>query len=148
MAGSFGSAGDDDVISGINVTPLVDVVLVLLIIFMITAPAIYQSAIRVQLPQASTGEAAEKSALEFTITKDGKLALNKEVIEWSTLSARLQTLRPKTASSHSDQASSSDQTAIINADKDASHGTVIKLIDALRAVGIMKFALNTESSTN
>jgi biopolymer transport protein ExbD len=57
MAGGF--QADDDVISGINITPLVDVVLVLLIIFMITAPVIYQSAIKVKLPQAKSGEDLE-----------------------------------------------------------------------------------------
>jgi biopolymer transport protein ExbD len=55
MAGAFDS-GDDELIAGINVTPLVDVVLVLLVIFLITAPVIYQSAIKVQLPKASSGE--------------------------------------------------------------------------------------------
>ena len=138
MAGAFGTSSDDDVISGINVTPLVDVVLVLLIIFMITAPVIYQSAIKVQLPQAKTGEQAEKSALEFTLTKDGLLTLNKEALTWETLPARLSPFKNHTP----------DQTAVINADKATSHGAVIKLIDALRTVGITRFALSTNSEVS
>ena len=84
MAGGFGATTEDDPISGINVTPLVDVVLVLLIIFMITAPVLYQSAIQVQLPKASTGEKAEKSPLEFSITIDGIISWGKEEMDLKT----------------------------------------------------------------
>lgn len=137
MAGNFGSASDDDLISGINVTPLVDVVLVLLIIFMITAPVLYQAAIKVQLPHTKTGDAAQKSPLDFTLTKEGKLAWNKESLDWSVLATRLKALGPKL----------SDETATINADTDTSHGTVIRLMDALREAGMTRFALTVESSS-
>jgi biopolymer transport protein ExbD len=135
MAGSFGST-DDDFISGINVTPLVDVVLVLLIIFMITAPVIYQSAIKVQLPKAKSGEQAQKSPMSFTLTKDGALAWDKEVMDWQTLQQRLTTLGNRAA----------DETAIISADTATPHGVVIRLMDALRQAGLTHFALNVESS--
>src|SRR6476659_6646273 len=95
MAGGFGSTSEDDVISGINVTPLVDVVLVLLIIFMITAPVLYQSAIKVQLPKAKTGEQSNKSPLSFSISKEGSLAWGKEKIDWVTLTTRLTGLGDK-----------------------------------------------------
>ncbi|MGZ3688499.1 MAG: ExbD/TolR family protein [Bdellovibrionota bacterium] len=133
MAANLG--GDDDVISGINVTPLVDVVLVLLIIFMITAPVLYQSAIKVQLPKAKSGDEAQKSPLNFTITKDSKLNLDKEEIPWETLGARLAALKEKTG----------QETAIISADEMTPHGQVIKLMDALRQAGITRFALNVEA---
>ena len=135
MAGSFGSSADDDLISGINITPLVDVVLVLLIIFMITAPVIYQSAIKVQLPQASTGEKNQKGPLNFTLSKDGKLTWEKEEIDWRSLELRLKGLGPKAA----------EETAIISADQATPHGTVIRLMDALRQAGLTRFALNVES---
>lgn len=135
MAGAFGGSGDDDVISGINVTPLVDVVLVLLIIFMITAPVIYQSAIKVQLPKAKTGEEAQKSPLSFSLTKEGTLLWDKEVIDWKTLAQRLSAMGPKTA----------EQTAVISADQATPHGTVIQLMDALRQAGLVRFALNVEA---
>src|ERR1700757_1089270 len=85
-------SGDEAFISGINVTPLVDVVLVLLIIFLITAPVIYQSAIKVQLPRAQTGEETRKSPLDFTISKDGQLSWNKEAVDWNALPQRLAAL--------------------------------------------------------
>ena len=136
MAGGFRSSGDDDVISGINITPLVDVVLVLLIIFMITAPVIYQSAIKVQLPKAHTGEQAEKSPLNFTITKEGDLTMDKEHIDWDTLKLRLNSLGTPAA----------DAVAIISADQATPHGTVIRLMDALRMAGLARFALNVETA--
>jgi biopolymer transport protein ExbD len=133
MAGGFNT--DDDLIAGINVTPLVDVVLVLLIIFMITAPALYQSAIKVQLPKAKSGEETQKSPLNFSISKDGGLAWDKEKMDWDTLGQRLAALGPKAA----------DETAIISADTATPHGTVIRLMDALRQAGMTRFALNVEA---
>jgi biopolymer transport protein ExbD len=136
MAGQFGSSGDDEVFSGINITPLVDVVLVLLIIFMITAPVIYQSAIKVQLPKASTGDQSEKSPLAFTLTKEGTLLWDKEQIDWAALGKKLSAMGDKV----------SQETAIISADEATPHGTVIKLMDALRQAGLTRFALNVESA--
>jgi biopolymer transport protein ExbD len=133
MASSFQS--DDEVISGINVTPLVDVVLVLLVVFMITAPVIYQSAIKVKLPQARTGEEVQKSPLSFTITPAGDLILGQEKIEWDSLGQRLAAFGPKAA----------EETAVISADQTTPYGTVIKLMDILRQAGVTHFAQNVES---
>ena len=78
-------------LSEINIIPLVDVVLVLLIIFMITAPVIYQSAIKVQLPKIRSGESSEKSPFQFTIGRDGALHMGSEKIpDWSELPKRIQ----------------------------------------------------------
>src|SRR6478672_10353471 len=67
---------DSDMITDINVTPLVDIMLVLLIIFMLTANLIIAPSIKVDLPKASTGEGVEPSTIALTLTKDGKLYLN------------------------------------------------------------------------
>jgi biopolymer transport protein ExbD len=132
---SLSSLSDDETFSSINVTPLVDVVLVLLIIFMITAPAIYQSAIQVQLPKAKTGETTgKKSPLNFTIDTSGKLMWGKDAVSWDELPARLSALGP----------SITDQTAMISADAATPHGTVIRLMDALRQVGLTHFGLSVE----
>lgn len=135
MAGGAGfGSSDDDVISGINVTPLVDVVLVLLIIFLITAPVLYQSAIKVQLPKAATGEAAQKSPLQFTLDKSGQIQWDKEKLDWAGLSAKLTAMGDKAA----------QETAVISADKETAHGTVIRLMDTLRQAGLTRFALSVE----
>ena len=135
MAG-FASS-DEDMISGINVTPLVDVVLVLLVIFLMTAPVIYQSAIKVQLPKAHSGESNQKSPLSFTITKNGTVSWNNETVDWSLLPDRLKTLGPNLG----------EQSAMISADQATPHGTVIRLMDALRQAGLTHFALNVDTQS-
>ena len=140
MAGTSGSTdieGEDDVISGINVTPLVDVVLVLLIIFMITAPVIYQNAIKVQLPAAATGEAnQQRSPIEFTISKEGSLFWGKDAVTWETLGPRL---------SEAGKASGKEQMVMITADEATPHGVVIKLMDAVRQAGLSRIAVNVQA---
>src|SRR5215510_4589805 len=79
MAGTGSMYEDDDgggMITDINVTPLVDITLVLLIIFMVTASYIVQPALRVELPHAATGEDTVKTTLALELEKDGTLSLN------------------------------------------------------------------------
>lgn len=136
MAGTFGG-GDDESISGINVTPLVDVVLVLLVIFLMTAPVLYQSAIKVQLPKARTGEdASAKSPLNFTVNAEGKVYWNAEELSWERLGEKLKEMGSGIA----------EETAMISADQATPHGVVIKLMDALRASGLVRFALNVDGA--
>ena len=133
MAGGFGGS-DDEAISGINVTPLVDVVLVLLVIFLMTAPVLYQSAIKVQLPKASTGEEASKSPLNFTLNAAGDVFWNNEQLSWDALGVKLKALGEQSA----------ETTAMISADQTTPHGNVIRLMDVLRQYGLTRFALNVE----
>src|SRR6185312_14623210 len=91
---------------------------------------------KVKLPNAKTGESAEKSPLEFTISKEGELSLGKDHLDWEQLPARLSSLG----------STATDQTAVISADAATQHGTVVRLMDALRQAGITRFALNVESS--
>lgn len=137
MAGGSHSSGDEDLISGINITPLVDVVLVLLIIFLITAPTIYQAAIKVQLPRAASGEDAGKSALSFALTQEGALYWGRDPIDWKTLTRRLGALG----------GAAGEETALISADEATPHGTVIRLMDALRTAGLTRIALSVASRT-
>src|SRR6185295_7828151 len=67
---------ESDMITDINVTPLVDIMLVLLIIFMLTANLIIAPSIKVDLPKAATGEGVEPSTIALTLNRDGKLYLN------------------------------------------------------------------------
>ena len=71
--GSRLGGGDDDVISDINITPFVDIILVVLIIFMVTTSAIVESSIKINLPDAATGEATENISLGLTLKTDGAL---------------------------------------------------------------------------
>lgn len=138
MAGgaSFGDDEEGGVITEINVTPLVDIMLVLLIIFMLTANIITQQSIEVELPNAVTGETTESTTVAFTIDADGNVYLNGEAADEVSLRASLPTLVQE----------SEDIQAIIAADKSVSHGKVIWLIDLIRQLGIEKFALNIDPS--
>ena len=125
---------EEEIISSINITPLVDVVLVLLIIFMITAPVIYQAVIKVNLAKASTGEIVNEKQLNISVSKSGELLWNNDPIDWKDLDQRLKNLGEKV----------SEKTAIITADREATHGTVIELVDALRRQGLTHLAFNVE----
>jgi biopolymer transport protein ExbD len=129
------SGNDDDIIAAINVTPLVDVVLVLLIIFLITAPVLYQASMKIQLPKAKSAQPAQQSPYNFIITKDGELALDNKIIDWQSLPGML-----------SKDGDLSQKTAVISADTATPHGTVIHLLDLLRQGGLTHFALNVEAT--
>ncbi len=136
MAGGA-NIDDDDIISGINVTPLVDIMLVLLIIFMLTANIINNPAIQVDLPKAATGEGTEPTMLALTLTEDGGIFLNGEP-----------TSRPDLIQYLPEVAKSDDQAqALIAADKAVPHGKVIEIIDLVRQMGIYRFALNIDPNT-
>ncbi len=127
---------DDDIITGINVTPLVDIMLVLLIVFMLTANLIARPSIEVQLPQAATGQSAQPTTLALTLTKDGQLFLNGAPTDDAALRAYIPELAKSDPKAQ----------AIIAADKEVSHGRVIWLIDLVRSSGIYNFALNVDPS--
>jgi len=125
---------DDDLITEINVVPLVDIILVVLIVFMITASLIAKQAIEVELPQASTGEAPESTTLALTLTAAGDLYLNGTPTNEEILHAYLPEAIQKNEKIQ----------AIIAADQDVRHGDVVHLIDFVRQHGIYKFALNID----
>ena len=120
------------IITDINVTPLVDIMLVLLIIFMVTTSVIVRDSIPVKLPEAATGEAKKVSILAVTIGSDGKLGLNGEATTEAQIRAFIQ----------KEKAQVKKLEAVIAADKDVSHGKVVKIIDLVRSEGVTKFAIN------
>lgn len=133
MAGSIGD--DDDGINEINVTPMVDVMLVLLIIFMVTANYMTSQSIEMKLPKASTGAPNEQvQNLGFSIDKDSKLFLDGQPVNYGALTAILAEKK----------AAKPDISALISADVKTPHGEVVKLIDFIRKNGISNFAINVE----
>ena len=123
-------------IADINVTPLVDIMLVLLIIFMLTANLIAKQSIEVELPKASTGSTVEPTTLGITLTKAGRLFLNGEPVAADVLrSAVVEAIRKD------DKAQ-----AIIAADRLTSHGRVVWVIDLVKQAGIASFAINIDPS--
>jgi biopolymer transport protein ExbD len=134
MAGGVNDSGDEDVISGINVTPLVDVVLVLLIILMVTAQyAAERDSIPMDLPKAQTGDnAVIPSTLSVSIDKDGQFFLNAEQLSLEQMRGRVREAYKK----------DNETRAVIAADGRVSHAQVIRVIDLLRQEKVTKFAIN------
>ena len=137
MAGTLdGGGGRRGVISGINVTPLVDVVLVLLIILMVSSTYIVAQSLKVQLPKThSTDGTAEKPAT-ITLLKDGKLRWNEEPIVESALEEKLKAA----------VAADPEMSLVVSADKEVQHGNVVHVLDLAKLAGITKFAINVQQS--
>jgi biopolymer transport protein ExbD len=132
MAGS--SSSDDGEITGINVTPLVDIMLVLLIIFMVTATYIVKEAIEIDLPKAAAGGETTSKTLAIVITKDGKSYLDGVETTEAALVKKIQDAPEK----------KEDLQALISADKESMHGAVVHMLDVLKTQGITKFAIEIE----
>ena len=140
MAGTGPASGDDDdggqTISEINVTPLVDVTLVLLIIMMVAAPLIVNNpSIKVELPKAATGDETQKSTISLTLRKDGALYWGEQPVEESEAKKRID----------AEYQRNKDVQAIISADKGVPYGNVMHLIDLVKSLGVNKFALNIDA---
>lgn len=117
----------------INVIPLVDVVLVLLLIFMLTAPMMYRG-IDVQLPKTASKPTAIEERLVLTIAKDRLVYLNERPIPVATLETRLRELLQ----------GRTDRTIYIKADKDLSYGYVVETMDRVRRAGVERVGMVTE----
>jgi biopolymer transport protein ExbD len=142
MAGSISSSyGDDDEpISNINVTPLVDVTLVLLIVFMITVPAIVGSSrVKVNVPETTSVavDPTDNIPLTFALKKGegGKpiLYLNDKEIDEDGVKKMFSSWGKANA----------EQQVSLAADRDIDYGRVMKVIDLLESVGLKKLALDT-----
>ena len=116
-------------LSEINVTPFVDVMLVLLIIFMVTAPLLQQG-IDVDLPEAKGKEMSPADRTIITVKKDGKIYLDKASVTMDTLSATLSKNR--------------NREVFLKADKDVPYGMVVTVMGELRSIGIEKLGMITE----
>jgi biopolymer transport protein TolR len=131
MAGAANS-DDDEIISAINVTPLVDIVLVLLIVLMVTSNYLVNKSINVELPKAATGEATTPT-LSISLDVEGKLYLDGQGIDKPNLQQRI----------HAAYAADKDIKAVISADGRVTHAQVVSVIDLLRSEKVTKFAINT-----
>lgn len=125
---------DRTALSEINVIPLVDIMLVLLIIFMVTAPFMQQG-IDVNLPEAK-GKALsqEEERIILTITKDNQIFINKNPISLSGLREKLRKIYERKA----------DKEIFLRADKDVSYGFVVKTMAEIKGAGIERLGMITE----
>ncbi|MCU0655713.1 MAG: biopolymer transporter ExbD [Polyangiaceae bacterium] len=137
MAGTTSGSGRGrrGAIVGINVTPMVDVVLVLLVIMMVSATYIVAQSLKVELPKTASSDESTTSIAAVTITREGKLFFNQEPVDEKGLVARLRAVKAQGA----------EVNLIVSADRAVPHGQVVHVIDLAKVEGISKFAINVET---
>lgn len=135
MAGSGRSGNESNTIAEINVIPLVDIILVVLIIFMVAAPLVMQPKIDISLPKASTAkDERDKVPLRVVLGRKGELFLNNTPI----------TLQGLTAESQGYAAKNPETAALLIADKEVTLASVTEIVDAIKMGGVKKVAFSIE----
>jgi len=128
----------DDMINDINITPMVDIMLVLLIIFMVTASFIVTPSIPVKLPSAATGEETEVKSVSIVITKDNRYFIEGKKVKEEDIENYIE-LKKKEADSKNKKIQ-----IVIAADEKAYHGKVMNIVDIIRKLGITDYAFSIE----
>ncbi|HEY5958530.1 MAG TPA: biopolymer transporter ExbD [Polyangiaceae bacterium] len=131
------NGGDDDSIVAINVTPLVDIMLVLLIIFMVTARIIVSQGMPMDLPKAASGDSIQ-TVFSVELTADGKTVVDSQPVKDDEAIPPL---------ARAAKTKNKDLRAVIRADKKVEHGRVIHVLDLLNRVGIAKIAFAVSPMT-
>ncbi len=121
-------------LSEMNVIPLVDVVLVLLVIFMVTAPMLYRG-MDIRLPTSTTNTIKPEERIVLTIERDQKVYLDKTPVTVTDLEARLRASKQRNA----------DVAVYLRADRDVPYGTVVRVMDGVKRSGIEKLGMVTDA---
>ena len=121
----------DPLITGINITPLVDIVLVLLVVLMVVSTYIVTQSMRVDLPRASTNDVNRSDPLTLTILRDGAILLDDQpIIEADVAESLALAFRQEP-----------DRAMVISADRTVPHGRVVEFVDVARQSGATRFAI-------
>jgi biopolymer transport protein ExbD len=128
------NAGGDSAITGINVTPLVDIILVILIVFMATAPLIHNRAMKVDLPKAAQHERAATEALQVVFNAQREISLSGKRMTADELGGALKRL-----------AAASDVRVALRADRVLPYGEIVGLLDVIRGAGVRKIGLEVKA---
>jgi biopolymer transport protein ExbD len=137
VAGTLGAGGGrrGGMISGINVTPLVDVVLVLLIILMVSSTYIVAQSLKVQLPKSHATDGTAEKPATVTLLKTGGLRWNDKDATEDDLQKGLK------AAVEADP----ETNLVVSADKEVQHGRVVHILDLAKLAGVVKFAINVQA---
>jgi biopolymer transport protein ExbD len=136
MAAKLPGGDTDDLgaISDINVTPFVDVVLVLLVIFMVTAPMLVREQMAVNLPKAQSGEKSASESLSIGISKEGTIQISGKAVMIDQIVDEIKLQLQNNPNAQ----------AVISADQDTKHGDVVRVIDEIKKAGLNRFAIQIE----
>lgn len=136
MAGGARANGENRrFMAEINVVPLVDVVLVLLVIFMVTAPLLYRG-IDIDLPKSSTNTIKPEERVVVTVDKSRQVFIDKQAVALDQVESALQAIKNR----------SPNVTLYLRADRDVPYGVVVQVMDSVKRVGIDKLGMVTEPS--
>lgn len=130
---NFTNGNNHQILPEINIVSLIDIILLMVIFFMVTTTFVANPGLQVKLPKASSDVIKSHQRLEVTVTKEGGLYLNNEMLSLQELHAALQQRVRE----------SEDQVVIIHADEMARHGMVVKVMDAARMAGLEDMAIAT-----
>ena len=137
MAGTMSTGrGRARTIAQINVTPLVDVVLVLLVILMVASTYIVAQTLKVQLPRAKSTDGTADKPTKIEILKDGRLRWNEVDVLEPALPEKMKAA----------VAADPDVSLVVSADKEVMHGNVVHILDLAKLAGVTKFAINVQQS--
>jgi biopolymer transport protein ExbD len=137
MAGTMPSGGGRArTIAAINVTPLVDVVLVLLVILMVASTYIVAQTLKVQLPRAKSTDGTADKPTKVELLKDGRMRWNDVFVVEPELAGKLKDA----------VAADAEMSLVVSADKEVMHGNVVHVLDLAKLAGITKFAINVQQS--
>jgi biopolymer transport protein ExbD len=131
---SGGSQDELPAISEINITPFVDVVLVLLVIFMVTAPMLVREQMSVNLPKAESGEKSASQSISIVIDKSGNILMAERPIPVDQIESEIKSLMAKNPNAQ----------AVISADQEAKHGDVVHVMDLVKKAGLTRFAIQIQ----
>jgi biopolymer transport protein ExbD len=137
MAGTMPTGKRGGTIAAINVTPLVDVVLVLLVILMVASTYIVAQTLKVQLPRAKSTDGTAEKPTKVEILKDGKLRWNEVYVQESELPGKLKEAVEKDP----------EVSLVVSADKEVQHGNVVHVLDLAKLAGVVKFAINVQQTS-
>jgi biopolymer transport protein ExbD len=136
MAGTMPTGGRAKTIAAINVTPLVDVVLVLLVILMVASTYIVAQTLKVQLPRAKSTDGTAEKPTKVELLKGGALRWNDEPVQEPQLAEKMK------AAVTGDP----EMSLVVSADKEVMHGNVVHVLDLAKLAGITKFAINVQQT--
>ena len=117
----------------INVIPLVDVVLVLLVIFMVTAPMLYRG-MDINLPKSASNTIKPEERVVLTVERDRRVYVDKDLVPLAQLPQRMDALHRKNP----------EVSVFLRADQDVPYGTVVQVMDSIKKAGILKLGMVTD----
>jgi biopolymer transport protein ExbD len=130
--------GEEDSSDAINLTPLIDMVFILLIFFLVTTSFIHESTVAVRRPKAATATPAQNAEVVVTIAADEQIWLNNAAVDIRLLRARIEQLG----------LAGPTRSAIILADTQASTGLLVKVMDQLRLAGFVNISVAASTASD